>query len=177
MKRGGGVSLLICNNIPFMFRNDLAYFDSEMESVFIEIYKSIFLSNANIIIGLFYKMLDSSVDMFNERLADISNSVQKENKLFYSQVILTQPSLNMKCIDQLQNPWVPFTPIMCILLRPRQPELQLLLQILLTICFPTILIYHVDIPKAYHALVCLIILPHFTLLVIWAQQIWRRQCN
>ena len=83
IKRGGGVSLLIRNHIPSILRNDLAYFDSEMESVFIEIEKSVFQSNANIIIGLVYRMPDSSVDMFNERLADISNSVQKENKLFY----------------------------------------------------------------------------------------------
>ena len=33
--------------------------------------------------GVVYRMPDSSVDMFNERLADILNSVQKENKLFY----------------------------------------------------------------------------------------------
>ena len=51
MKRGGGISLLIRNHIPFILRNDLAYFDSEMESVFIEIEKSVFQSNANIIIG------------------------------------------------------------------------------------------------------------------------------
>ena len=82
-KRGGGVSLLIRRHIPFVLRNDLAYFDSEMESVFIEIEKSVFHSNANIIMGVVYRMPDSSVDMFNERLADILNSVHKENKLFY----------------------------------------------------------------------------------------------
>ena len=54
-----------------------------MESVFIEIEKSVFHYNANIIMGVVYGMPDSSVDMFNERLADILNSVQKENKLFY----------------------------------------------------------------------------------------------
>ena len=85
MKRGGGVSLLIRNHIPFILRNDLAYFDSKIESVFIEIEKSVFQSNASIIIGLVYRMPDSSVDVFNERLADISNYVQKENKLFYLQ--------------------------------------------------------------------------------------------
>ena len=70
MKRGGGVSLLIGSHIPFISRNDLAHFDSEMESVFIEIGKSVFQSNANKIIGLVYRMPDSSVDVFNERLAD-----------------------------------------------------------------------------------------------------------
>ena len=82
-KRGGGVSLLIRNHIPFISRNDLAYFDSEMESVFIEIDKSVFQSSSNIIIGVVYRMPDSSVEVFNERLSDTLNSVQKENKLFY----------------------------------------------------------------------------------------------
>ena len=82
-KRGGGVSLLIRNHIPFISRNDLAYFDSEMESVFIEIDKSVFQSSSNIIIGVVYRMPDSSVEVYNERLSDILNSVQKENKLFY----------------------------------------------------------------------------------------------
>ena len=38
-KRGGGVSLLICNQIPFILWNDI---DSEMESVFIEMENSVF---------------------------------------------------------------------------------------------------------------------------------------
>ena len=48
-----------------------------MESVFIKMEKSVFQSNANIIIGLIYRMPDSSVDVFKERLADISNSFEK----------------------------------------------------------------------------------------------------
>ena len=83
-KRGGGVSLRIRNHIPFITRNDLAYFESEMESVFIEFDKSVFQSSSNIIIGVVFRMPDSSVEVFNERLSDILNSVQKENKLFYS---------------------------------------------------------------------------------------------
>ena len=82
-KRGGGVSLLVRNHISFVLRNDLAYFDCEMESVFIEIDKSVFQSSANIIIGVVYRMPDSSVDVFNERLTDILNFVHRENKLFY----------------------------------------------------------------------------------------------
>ena len=54
-----------------------------MESVFIEIDKSVFQSSCNIIIGVVYRMTNSSVEVFNERLSDILNSVKKENKLFY----------------------------------------------------------------------------------------------
>ena len=40
-RRGGGVSLYIRDEISFATRNDLGYFDSEMESIFIEIDKDI----------------------------------------------------------------------------------------------------------------------------------------
>ena len=75
-KRGGGVSLSIRNHIPFLPRNDLAYFDCEMESVFIEVDKSVFQSSYNMIIGVVYRMPDSSVEVFDER-SDILNSVKK----------------------------------------------------------------------------------------------------
>ena len=64
-RRGGGVSLYIRDEIPFTTRSDLAYFDTEMESIFIEIDKDIFRTNSNIVIGLIYRMPDSSVDVFN----------------------------------------------------------------------------------------------------------------
>ena len=75
-KRGGGVSLLVRYHISFVSRNDLAYFDCEMESVFIEIDKSVFQSSENII-GVVYRMPVSSVDVFNERLTDILNFVHR----------------------------------------------------------------------------------------------------
>ena len=91
-KRGGGVSLLVVNHISFVPRNDLAYFDCEMESSFIEIDKSVFQSSANIIIGVVYRMPDSSVDVFNEHLTDILNFVHGENKLCY---LLGDPNINI----------------------------------------------------------------------------------
>ena len=53
-QRGGGVSLLVRNHISFVLRNDLAYFDCEMESTFREVDKSVFQSSANTIIGDWY---------------------------------------------------------------------------------------------------------------------------
>ena len=46
-RRGGGVSLYIRDEIPFTTRSDLTYFDTEMESIFIEIDKDIFRTNSN----------------------------------------------------------------------------------------------------------------------------------
>ena len=57
-------------------------------------------------------MPDSSVDVFKDRLADISNSVQKENKLFY---LLGDLNKDLFKYDMIQNSWILFTPIMCIL--------------------------------------------------------------
>ena len=46
-----------------------------MVSIFIEIDKDIFRTNRNIVIGLIYRMPDSSVGVFNERITDIEHSV------------------------------------------------------------------------------------------------------
>ena len=67
-KTGGGVSMFIHENIKFTRRSDLQYFDSEMESIFIELDKSIFSTKSNIIVGLIYRMPDSSVEIFNARI-------------------------------------------------------------------------------------------------------------
>ena len=81
-RRGGGASLFMRDEISFATRNDPGFFDSEMESIFIEIDKDIFRTNSKIVIGLIYRMPDSSVDVFNERISDILNTVCKEHKIF-----------------------------------------------------------------------------------------------
>ena len=82
-KTGGGVSLHIQNGIPFILRNDLDYFDSEMENVFMKIDRCIFNTDSNIVIGVIYRMPNSSVDVFNDRIAVVMNVIQKERKLCY----------------------------------------------------------------------------------------------
>lgn len=82
-KRGGGVSVYVKENIPFTERNDLVYFDSEMESVFIEIESNVYNTTSNIIIGVIYRIPNTSVSIFNDRVTDILNIVRRENKLCY----------------------------------------------------------------------------------------------
>ena len=83
-RTGGGVSLFVRYDILFQRRKDLEYFDSEMESICIEIDKSVFSTNSNIIITLVYRMPDSNVDIFRERMDTILNTVIcKEKKLYY----------------------------------------------------------------------------------------------
>ena len=81
--RGGGVSLHIQEGISYIRRNDLAYFDNELESIFIEIDKSTFMTNSNVIIAVTYRMPDSSVEIFNERISDLRNAIQREKKISY----------------------------------------------------------------------------------------------
>ena len=82
-RRGGGVSLHIREGIPHIRRNDLEYFDNELESIFIEIDKDVFMTHSNVIIAVTYRMPDSSVEIFSERISDILNTIQKEKKIFY----------------------------------------------------------------------------------------------
>ena len=82
-RRGGGVSLYIRHEIPFTIRHDVDCFDSEMESIFIEIDRHTFQTPSNIVIGLIYRMPDTSVDIFNERITDILNIIDREKKIIY----------------------------------------------------------------------------------------------
>ena len=84
-EKGGGVSLYILQGtcINSTLRNDLDYFDSEMETVFIEIDKSIFNTDSNIVLRQMYRMPNSTVDVFNDCIFHISNVIKKEHKLCY----------------------------------------------------------------------------------------------
>ena len=79
----GGVSLAVWNNIPFKNRTDIEFFDSEMESLFIEIDKEVFGTPSNVVIGVIYRMPHFSVDVFSDRINDILNILQHERKLCY----------------------------------------------------------------------------------------------
>ena len=82
-KRGGDVSLYVENGIDFINRPDLEYFDSEMESLFIEAEGSRFNLSSNIVIAFIYRMQNTSLDIFNDRVASILNTIIRENKLCY----------------------------------------------------------------------------------------------
>ena len=77
------MALYVNDSIPYTVKEDLEFFYNEMESLFIEIDSKVFQTPSNIIIGIVYRMPDSSIDIFNDRVADISNITNKENKLFY----------------------------------------------------------------------------------------------
>ena len=80
---GGGVSLYIRNDIKYMSRPDLKYFDGKMESLFIEIDKDVFNLASNVVVGVIYWMPNTCMEIFNDRMSDIMNIVQRERKIFY----------------------------------------------------------------------------------------------
>ena len=53
-KKGGWVSIYILNTLEYKIRNDLSLHKNTYESIFIEVDKSIFRSNRNVIIGEIY---------------------------------------------------------------------------------------------------------------------------
>ena len=79
--KGAGVTLKIREGLPYFRISYPEQFDSELESIFIEVDKTIFNTVSNVVIAVFYRMPDSSVEFFNERINDIMNVIKKENKL------------------------------------------------------------------------------------------------
>ena len=75
-KKGWGVSLASKRDISYKVRNDLEYFNSEIESLLIEIDQSSFSATNDI--GVIYRMPDFSAKVFNGRINIIMNTIQRE---------------------------------------------------------------------------------------------------
>ena len=78
-RKGGGVSLLIKENIEYVTRNDLSEFNSHIESLFIELPASQFNQNKCIIVGVIYRPPDTDVNVFNNTVADLLMKLKTEN--------------------------------------------------------------------------------------------------
>ena len=83
-RRGGGVSLFIKQDVNFTKRSDLNIFDPDMtESVFVEIDKTAFNLDKNVVVGVIYRMPDKDVNIFNERLNHLFDLIKREKKICY----------------------------------------------------------------------------------------------
>ena len=80
---GGGVSLYIKQDIKYKSRSDLECFDTNFETLFVEVDKSSFLTNSNIIVGVIYRMPGTPLNVFNEYINGVLNIIAKEKKLCY----------------------------------------------------------------------------------------------
>ena len=54
-----------------------------MEAAFIEIEKNIFNTKSNILVGVIYRMPNTSTSVFNDRISDVLNIVHRERKVCY----------------------------------------------------------------------------------------------
>ena len=65
-KSGGRVGLYINDHIRYNLRNDMKIFNEYCESIFIEIEKSQFSFDKNIIVGVMYRPPNTDMKEFNE---------------------------------------------------------------------------------------------------------------
>jgi hypothetical protein len=82
-QRGGGVSLFIKEDIPYTIRSDLNVFDSLSEMLFVEVDKSVFGTDKNIIIGTIYRIPNTDIASFTDRLSHVMNVIKNESKIGY----------------------------------------------------------------------------------------------
>ena len=80
---GGGVSLLIRNNIEYTLRKDLCFQEDNFESIFIEIDKKVFNKTRNLIVGVIYRPPDTDIRKFNDFLDKCLGKIRAEKKLSY----------------------------------------------------------------------------------------------
>lgn len=95
-RKGGGVSLFIQKNLPFRKRDELCKTDNVIESLFIEISKFTMNSKKDYIIGVIYRPPGTDLNLFNDRITDIFNTIKTENKLVY---IMGDFNVNLLNVD------------------------------------------------------------------------------
>jgi hypothetical protein len=91
-KTGGGVALLLDNSIQFVERSDLNFFEAWGESVFIEIDKNVFNLSRNVVLGVIYRPPNSDLVTFIDKLNNLLQIIQSDNKICY---LLGDYNINM----------------------------------------------------------------------------------
>ena len=83
-KKGGGVAILLKENINFMNRTDLDIIDdANIESIFIELDKDVFQYDSNVLVGVIYRPPGTDMKLFNEQFGHILDTIRKEKKICY----------------------------------------------------------------------------------------------
>ena len=79
---GGGVGIVLKNNISLQIRSDLGHHES-YETVLVEIEKESFHKNRNIVVGVIYRPPGTDMKLLNEDINSLLNLLVNENKLSY----------------------------------------------------------------------------------------------
>ena len=82
-KVGGGIGFFVKNGVNYRPRADLTIFEHYCESMFIEIDKSVFGSQRNMLVGVIYRPPNTDMKLFIDALKEILENVQSENKVLY----------------------------------------------------------------------------------------------
>ena len=82
-KKGGGVAILMKNELNCVYREDLSLFNEDIETVFIEIDKSDLDFNTNVLIGVIYRPPGRNSLIFNEHMTCILETIKRERKICY----------------------------------------------------------------------------------------------
>ena len=82
-KKGGGVSLYLRNFINYIKRDDITQINDNFECLFVEIDKSIFKTEANIVVGSVYRVPNTDQNKFTEYIDKVYSLVNHEKKLLY----------------------------------------------------------------------------------------------
>ena len=77
VRTGGGVSLLIKDNLYYKELQHFKYNTDILESVFVEIE----MIGKNIVIGCIYRPPNSNLSLFNDSIGDILDNLNKQNCL------------------------------------------------------------------------------------------------
>ena len=79
-RQGGGVSLLIADDLTYIMREDLRVMDAHLECLFIELDGASVNSDRNYVVGVVYRPPNTNVDLFSDTLSNIITKIKSENK-------------------------------------------------------------------------------------------------
>ena len=82
-KSGGGVSIMIKSSLSYRLRSDLSMINNFSESLFVEIPKNNNNYHKDILIGVIYRPPNENMDIFNDYVTNLLDSLQTENKVIY----------------------------------------------------------------------------------------------
>ena len=81
--QGGGVAVCIEEHLSYFERPDISLFESDLESIFIEIDKEQLRIKKNVIVGTIYRPPGTDIKSFNDKFTILLSDLRKENKICY----------------------------------------------------------------------------------------------
>ena len=77
-KRGGGISIFFRDQVAYILKNDFIVFQTDFESIFIEVEGKYMNSDVNVIIGVIYRPPDNDIKVFTQKFCNVLNYIHEE---------------------------------------------------------------------------------------------------